>query len=253
MLYSVPMKFYLSDNMNNETNPELTANEPKLPNKNTLKITPEPTLRRLPRYLHLLYYLREEGVEDLSSTTIAEKMKLDPTQVRKDIQYTSITGKPKTGFKTSELIAAIEEYLNWNHISNSVLFGAGSLGTAILGYKRFREIGLNFIAAFDSDPSKVGSSVKDIPVLPIENLFEIVKNFNVEIAVLTVPVNKSQDIADIIVNSGIKAIWNFTPTHLQVPDSVVVENAQLSQSLALLTRRLAEKVESDIIFNRKDK
>ncbi len=239
--------------MKNETNNGLNDTEPKTLIKNSVKITPEPTLRRLPRYLHLLYYLREEGVEDLSSTTIAEKMKLDPTQVRKDIQYTSITGKPKTGFKTSELIAAIEEYLNWNHISNSILFGAGSLGTAILGYNRFREIGLNFIAAFDSDPDKIGTTLKDIPILPIEKLSETVKSFNVEIAVLTVPVNKSQSITDLIVNAGIKAIWNFTPTHLQVPDSIVVENAQLSQSLALLTRRLAEKVESDILLGRKGK
>lgn len=242
--------------INNETNHSFSENdstENKIIQKSTLKITPEPTLRRLPRYLHLLYYLRDEGVEDLSSTTIAEKMKLDPTQVRKDIQYTSITGKPKTGFKTSELIAAIEEYLNWNHISNSILFGAGSLGTAILGYRRFREIGLNFIAAFDADPEKIGSTIKEIPILPIEKLSETVRSFNVEIAVLTVPVSKSQGITDMIVNAGIKAIWNFTPTHLQVPDSIVVENAQLSQSLALLTRRLAEKVESEIMLGRKGK
>ncbi len=204
------------------------------------KPTPEPTLRRLPKYLNLLTKLKEENVVEVSSTLIANELGLDPTQVRKDIQYTGIEGKPKTGFFIDDLIKAIRTFLNWDNTTDAFLVGVGSLGTAMLGYKQFKLHGINFVAAFDNDPNKIGNYIHGIPVLPIEKLTNLASRMKVHIGVLTVPASVAQTIADMMVAGGILAIWNFAPTHIKVPDNVIVENAQLTHSLAVLTRKLSE-------------
>jgi len=114
-------------------------------NQEDLKPTPEPTLRRLPRYLHLLNKLKEEDVKEISSTMIANELSLDPTQVRKDIEFTGIIGRPKIGFNTSELIKAIENFLNWNNLTEAFLVGVGNLGKAIMGYNNFKKSPPSFL------------------------------------------------------------------------------------------------------------
>lgn len=205
-----------------------------------IKPTPEPTLRRLPKYLNLLTKLKEENITEISSTLIANELGLDPTQVRKDIQYTGIEGKPKTGFFIDDLIRAIRTFLNWDNTTDAFLVGVGSLGTAMLGYKQFKLHGINFVAAFDNDPNKIGNYIHSIPVLPIEKLTNLASRMKVHIGVLTVPANVAQTVADMMVAGGILAIWNFAPTHIKVPDNIIVENAQLTHSLAVLTRKLSE-------------
>ena len=208
-----------------------------------LKHTPEATLRRLPRYLHLLNRLKDEGVNDVSSTTIATEMGLDPTLVRKDIEYTEIKGKPKTGFNVTDLIREIREFLNWNNSTDAFLVGAGSLGTAMLGYAGFKKYGLNFLAAFDNDITKIGSTIHGVQVFPIAKLPELILRMHINIGVLTVPAFVAQNVADLMVEGGIKAIWNFAPIQIKVPENIVVENAQLTQSLAVISRKLRETLQ----------
>ncbi len=208
-------------------------------NKKNLVIIPDPTLRRLPRYLHLLIAFRDKGLKDVSSTVIATELSLDSTQVRKDIQYTNIMGKPKIGFNVENLILAIQNCLNWDRYENAFLIGAGSLGTAMLGYKQFKEYGLNFVAAFDSDETKIGTKIHGVEVLNIERLAVLSQLMKINIAALTVPAKSAQQCTDILVKGGIVAIWNFAPTQLKVPKNVIVENGQFSSSLAVLSRKLS--------------
>lgn len=207
------------------------------------KATPEPTLRRLSRYLHLLMRLREGGMTEVSSTLLAKELKFDPTQVRKDIEYTQIVGKPKTGYNIEKLIEAIRIFLNWSNTKNAILAGAGSLGTAMLGYTNFRRYGFNFVVAFDSNPEKIGTLIHDIPVYSVNDLPEYVKQHNIIYGVLTLPPQYAQFVAEMMVEGGIRAIWNFAPAQIKLPDNIVIENAQLTQSLAVLSRKLIETEE----------
>jgi redox-sensing transcriptional repressor len=205
-----------------------------------IRYTPEPTLRRLARYIPILQGLHVQGVEVVSSTTIANEIVLDPTQVRKDIEYTGITGKPKTGFNIIELIASIETFLNWNNVTDAFLVGSGNLGSALLGYNRFKKQGLNIVAAFDVDPLKEGSQIHGISVLPLEKMAGLAERMRIHIGIITVPAEHAQAVADLMINGGIRAIWNFAPVHLKVPENIIVENIQLVQSLAVLTTKLRE-------------
>lgn len=203
---------------------------------------PDPSIKRLARYLHLLLHLKASGLKIVSSTLIANELSLDPTKVRKDIQFTNIVGKPKTGFQIEELINSIETTLNWNSTNLAYLIGAGSLGKAILGYKNFDRCGLKFLDAFDVDKLKVGKKFFNIEVHHISKLPKLSEDLHNIIAVLTVPAEVAQEVTDIIIDSGIKAIWNFAPKHIKVPEDVIVENILLSQSLAVLTSKMASRI-----------
>lgn len=205
-----------------------------------MKAIPEPTLRRLPKYLHLLMEWRNNNINYVSSQAIADELGLDAIQVRKDLSVTGIVGKPKVGFDLRELIRALCSTLNWNNVSEAFIIGTGSLGSALLGYKKFNDYGLNIIAAFDNDSEKLGTKVNGIEIFPIEKLEIMITQLKINVAVLTVPGDVAQALAEKLVSYGIKAIWNFAPIHLKVPDSVIVENAQLSHSLAILTHRLSK-------------
>lgn len=203
---------------------------------------PEPTLRRLPKYINLLEKLKRESVQFVSSNLVSEELGLDSIQVRKDLALTGIVGKPKLGFNLNELLQALYHTLNWDNSNDAFLAGAGSLGSAILGYKTFKDYGLNIIAAFDNNPSLVGTKINDTEILPIDKLSEMIKRMHVNIGVICVPADEAQQVADEMIQGGIKAIWNFAPLHLKVPAGIIVENAQLSQSLGVLTHKLAERL-----------
>ncbi len=203
---------------------------------------PEPTLRRLPKYINLLEKLKRESVQFVSSNLISEELGLDSIQVRKDLALTGISGKPKLGFNLGELLQALYHTLNWDNSNDAFLAGAGSLGSALLGYKTFKDYGLNIIAAFDVNPSLTGTKINETEILPIDKLAEMITRMHVNIGVICVPADEAQQIADLMVQGGIKAIWNFAPVHLKVPAGIIVENAQLSQSLGVLTHKLAERL-----------
>jgi redox-sensing transcriptional repressor len=213
----------------------------------TIKSVPEPTLRRLPKYIHLLKKLKKENVKYVSSNTIADELGLDSIQVRKDLSLTGIVGKPKLGFDLDELTQSLLHTLNWDNIKDAFLVGLGRLGSAILGYQTFRAYGLNIIAAFDNDPEKIGKTINGVEVLPVEKLPDMIRRMHINIGVITVPADDAQEIVDKMAEGGILAIWNFAPVHLKAPKEIIIENAQLSQSLGVLTHKLAEKLNTNLI------
>lgn len=199
---------------------------------------PLPSVRRLPLYLRVLNGFKASGRELVSCTHIASELRMDPVQVRKDLAITGIVGKPKIGYETEELIDSIEEFLGWKNTSDAFLVGVGNLGTALLGFKAFAGFGLNIIAAFDENPAKIGKRIRGREVLHVNRLLDLAPRMHVHIGVLTVPSEAAQQVADMMVKAGILAIWNFTPTKLEVPPGIIVERADLSTSLAALTSQL---------------
>lgn len=200
-----------------------------------LRTAPLPTVRRLPTYLNILRRYQAEGLEVISGTRISEELGLDSIQVRKDFALTGMVGKPRVGFEVATAIRTIEAFLGWDNTTDAFLVGAGSLGTALLGYDGFRRYGLNIVAAFDSDPSKVGREVHGKPILPTDQLVDLAGRMHVAMGVLTVPAASAQAVADLMVGAGIRAVWNFAPVALKVPAGVIVQNTELPSELATLS------------------
>lgn len=209
----------------------------------TVKMIPEPTLRRLPLYVGLLRELQEKGFENVSCTILAERLKQDPTQIRKDLAVVGVAGKPRVGYDTIKLLDGLVEFLGWNNIADAFLVGAGSLGTALLGHDGFLDNGLNILAAFDVNASKVGTAVHGKPVFHLDRLANLTRRMGVRIGVITTPASVAQEVADLMVASGIRGIWNFAPIRLQAPDNVACENAALTTSLGVLVNRLSRSLQ----------
>uniref|UniRef100_UPI0032177281 redox-sensing transcriptional repressor Rex n=1 Tax=uncultured Draconibacterium sp. TaxID=1573823 RepID=UPI0032177281 len=204
---------------------------------------PEPTLRRLPGYLFFLEKVREKGVINISAPTIGKELKCDPTQVVKDLAVTGIKGKPRVGYNTYELCHALEEFLGFNRVNEAFLIGAGNLGTALMAYQEHQTLGIKIIAAFDVNEDKIGKHVGGIHVLEYNKLFHLSNRLDVKIAILTTPNNVAQDVAEDLVNCGVKAIWNFTHCNLDLPDNIIVEDISMSSFAAVLLRRLNDSEE----------
>ena len=204
------------------------------------KGAPLPTIRRLPSYLRVLRRMQEQGREFISSTQMAEELKLEAIQIRKDLAVTGVEGKCRVGYQVPDLIDAIESFLGWDNLTDAFLVGAGSLGTALIGYQGFEHRGLNIVAAFDTDPYKIGRVIHGKDVFPLDKLPDLARRMHIHMAVITTPAAAAQAVADLLVSADIRAIWNFAPTKIHVPESVVVQNEDLSAGLAVLSVRLAE-------------
>jgi len=202
----------------------------------------EPTLRRLPGYLFYLKKMREEGMLNISAPTIGKELKCDPTQVVKDLSVTGIKGKPKVGYNVYELCQVIENYLGFNKPNEAFLIGAGNLGSALMAYQESQTLGLKIIAAFDVDKDKVGTQIGGIHVLEYGKIFSLADRLKVKIAILTTPNNVAQWVAEELVDCGIKAIWNFTLTNLDLPGEIIIENTSMSAFAAVLLRRLNDSI-----------
>ncbi len=200
----------------------------------------EPTLRRLPVYHHYLQDMLDHGRDVVSCTHIATDLKLDPTQVRKDLAATGIVGKPKVGYEITVLLETIEAFLGWNNVHESFLVGVGHLGAALLGYTGFARYGLKIIAAFDADKTKVGTTQHGVEIFPMTRLANLAKRLHVRMAIMTVPAAAAQETADQLVEAGIEAIWNFAPVQIQVPDSIIVQHENLAAGLSVLSAKLSK-------------
>lgn len=204
--------------------------------------TSKATLQRMPGYLLYLKNRLSEGEKFISSTVMAEDLKQNPVQVRKDLAIVSARpGKPKIGFTITELIKDIENFLGYNGISEAVLVGAGQLGKTLLSYDGFERYGLKIVAGFDVRKETVGNTVNGKQVFHFSRFSALCQKLKVKIGIITTPRENAQEVADEMVASGIKAIWNFAPTHLTVPEDIVVKNEDLGASLAMLTKELSEK------------
>jgi redox-sensing transcriptional repressor len=210
---------------------------------------PQAVLRRLPQYHHYLIQLEASGALQVSCSLIGHDLNLVPVQVRKDLQYTGIVGKPKTGYAVRGLIEAIETYLGWNNVNEAFLVGAGNLGTALLGHERFTKFGLRIVAAFDADPAKIGQRIYERVVLPIDKLAELAPRMGIHLGIITTPAEAAQAVADEMVKAGILAIWNFTPCRLRVPTHIFVHSEDLYSSLASLSWKLARRLHVDPVEN----
>jgi redox-sensing transcriptional repressor len=202
------------------------------------KVVPEPTLKRLPLYHRFLKEWQGAGRETVSCTDIGQHLDLDPTQVRKDLEAIGAVGRPRIGYVVSALVKELEEFLGWNNVNEAFLAGAGSMGSALLGYRKFEQCGLKIVAAFDLDPSKIGTRIHGKHVLALEKLPNLAQRMHILIGIITVPASEAQSVAEQMVSGGIRAIWNFAPIRLHVPEHVMVHNEDLYCSLAALSQKL---------------
>jgi redox-sensing transcriptional repressor len=202
---------------------------------------PQASLKRLPQDHHYLMDLEAKGIRQVSCTMIGADLNCVPVQVRKDLQYTGIIGKPKTGYSVPELIQAIETFLGWNNVTEAFLVGAGNLGTALLGHERFSKFGMRIVAAFDTDPNKIGKWIHERAILPLEELDDLAKRMSIHLGIITTPAETAQAVADEMVRAGILAIWNFAPVRLKVPENIFVHNEDLYSSLASLSWKLSRR------------
>lgn len=200
------------------------------------------TLKRLPKYLEALYRFKRAGLKMVSATKIAVFTDVHMTQVRKDLSYTGVVGVPKVGHKIDPLITAIEDCLNWNDVSSCFLVGVGHLGKALMGFQELHKKGLRIIAAFDANPALAGTYYQGIQIHSMEKFTNLISRLHVHIGILTVPAEVAQEVADQMVANGVIAIWNFTPAKLNLPDDIIIENVDMSSSLAVLSRRVAERL-----------
>lgn len=199
---------------------------------------PEPTLRRLPWYLSNLKLLRQKGERFVSSTQMSKGINIDASQIAKDLSYVRITGRTRVGYEVDTLIAVLEDFLGFTQIHKAFLFGVGSLGGALLHDTGLRHFGLQIVAAFDIKPELVGTDFGGIPIFHTDEFEQKMLEYDVNIGVLTVPIEIAQAITDKMVNGGIKAVWNFTPFRIRVPEQIVVQNTSLYAHLALMFNRL---------------
>lgn len=195
---------------------------------------PEPTLRRLPWYLAFLKMLDSKHEEYVSSTQIAKRLNVDASQIAKDLSFLNIKGKTRIGYEVHPLTKALTEFLGFKHRHNAFLIGAGSLGSALMRDLGLMQYGLNIVAAFDIDHDIIGSKVGNIPIYDLAELSSKQRSSGVTIAIVAVPFESAQNVADTLVDSNIKAIWNFTPFRIKVPRNVVLQNTSIYSDLALM-------------------
>ena len=204
-------------------------------------LIPEPALRRLPWYLAYVSLLRERGVEYVSSTGIARGINVDASQIAKDLSFLDIKGKTRIGYEVALLEHKLEEFLGFRKRHRAAIIGVGSLGRALMQDSGLTNYGLEVVAGFDVDPAKIGTTHEGMPVYDVACLGEKARELGLEIGIVTVPVEYAQDAADSIVEAGLKAIWNFTPYRIQVPEEIVVTNTSIYAHLAVMYNRMLSR------------
>lgn len=200
------------------------------------------TLLRLPLYLNYLKSLPKSCKKTISATNIANNLGLNQVQVRKDLAAVSSGGRPKVGYIIEALAYDIENFLCRGDVNKAVIVGAGKLGMALLNYEGFRQYGLNIVAAFDISDVLVDTACGGKSILPLDKLKEICSCQDVDIGIITVPPDAAQRVCDMLVGSGVLAIWNFATVHLNVPCNVYVQDQNMASSLAMLSKHLIEKL-----------
>ncbi len=196
-------------------------------------------LQRLPIYLNHLKTLPEDS-DHISATAIAAAVGLGHVQVRKDLAKVSEGGRCRTGRSREKLIRDIENYLDYVSPTGTVIVGAGNLGQALLDYSGFEESGLNVMAGFDIQPASQETATGK-PIYPMTRLESFCRCYNVRIGIIAVPAEQAQSVCDALVAHGIRAIWNFAPVQLRVPDYVTVQSENLAVSLATLRMQMQKQ------------
>ncbi|MGM0413799.1 MAG: redox-sensing transcriptional repressor Rex [Bacillota bacterium] len=201
---------------------------------------PKATIERLPLYYRCLDKLANfEDVDVVSSKDLGGRLGIPPTQVRKDLSYYGEFGRRGVGYDVFDLKRSVGKILGVDDIWTAVLIGAGNLGRALVDYKGFEKMGMKLVGVLDADLSKIGNKIGGIEVQSTKKLNEVVENNDIKLGIITVPTESAQEVADDMVEAGIKAIWNFAPTRLHVPEDVTVRNEDLAIGLVSLIYHLS--------------
>ena len=197
-------------------------------------------IKRLPRYYRYLGELLEDNVERISSNDLSKKMRVTASQIRQDLNNFGGFGQQGYGYNVKYLYTEIGKILGLDIVHPMIIVGAGNLGQALANYVEFEKRGFKLVGIFDVNPVLEGIAVRGIEIQMISDLPFFMKENNIEIAILTLPKNKARDMAEILIENGIKAIWNFAHIDLDTPDDVIVENVHLSESLMTLSYNLGQ-------------
>ena len=200
---------------------------------------PEPTLRRLPWYLAYVGILKADGVEYVSTTRIAEALSVDPSQIAKDLSFLGIRGKTRIGYLVTALEEKLGDFLGFSESHNAIMAGVGSLGAALVADSGLQRYGLNIVAGIDTNPALIGSEICGIKIYDPSQAHAIVGRLNASIGIVAVPFESAQAVSDMLVEAGIKAIWNFTPSRIRVPEGIVIANTSIYSHLAVMYNRLS--------------
>ena len=198
-------------------------------------------ISRLPRYYRYLGDLLEAGVERISSSDLSKKMHVTASQIRQDLNNFGGFGQQGYGYNVKYLYTEIGKILGLDRCHNFIIIGAGNLGQALAKYASFERSGFILKSLFDVNPRLEGVTIRGIPVRMVDELEDFLKNNDIEIAALTLPKSKAIEVADILVDNGVKGIWNFAHTDLSLPKDVVVENVHLSDTLMKLSYNLCQQ------------
>ena len=199
--------------------------------------------RRLPRYHQILSAFEALGREYISSRELSEILEINETLVRKDMADLKIRGKQNQGYSITTLRRRIEEFLGLQETTEALVIGAGHLGTALATYIGFRQYGLEIVGILDNDPNKIGSLIGGHEVTSVFRLASMIQKFRVKLIILCVPKDSAQEITDIAVKAGVKAVWNFTPQELSVAEGVKVRNEQIIGGFMALSHYLKSQTE----------
>lgn len=202
-----------------------------------------PLLRRLPLYHSYVEQLVREDKESVASRAIGEYLNLDAIQVRKDIEQIGVVGRPGIGYDARQLLLKIEEFMGWENPNQMILAGCGSLGSALMGYAGFELRNFEIVAGFDVREDIQGTRIHGINILPLEKMKDLSKRMHIELGIIAVPEANAQEVADIMVESGIKGIWNFSTSAINVPKEVAVQQEDLITSLVILQKNLMKNKE----------
>jgi len=198
-------------------------------------------IRRLPRYYRYLGDLLDNGITRISSKDLSKRMNVTASQIRQDLNNFGCFGQQGYGYNVELLYEEIKKILGIDKQYNLVIIGAGNIGQALVNYVNFQKRGFNFIAMFDINPRLIGMTIRGIEIYDIDTLEDFLKTHNVDIVVLTLPKNNAVKVSKIIIDCGIKGIWNFSHIDLKTPPNVVVENIHLTDSMMTLSYKLNNK------------
>ena len=218
----------------------MVSNHPRQPDRADV---PEVVVTRLPQYVRVLNRLLEEGIEVVSSQQLGAQLQVTPAQIRKDLSYFGRFGKQGRGYSVRHLHDRLRDILGLNSYWNVAVVGVGRLGRAILSYPGFTPDGFHLVAAFDANEDVVGLQVGDLAVRSIDELEEVVSGYNINIAIVAVPVGYTQGVIDTLIECGVRAILNYAPTSPQVHDGVRICNIDPVIALQSMTYYLADSLE----------
>ena len=206
------------------------------------KNVPAVVIKRLPRYYRYLAELKKQGISRISSGALSEKMNVTASQIRQDFNYFGGFGQQGYGYNVEYLYREIGNILGLHEGYKTIIVGAGHLGHALANHRTFEKRGFKLCAIFDSNADIIGEHINGIEIFPDECMEEYVRENDIDIAILTLPKDAVQNIADKLVDAGIKGLWNFSYAELKTKKPIAVENVHLSDSLMTLSYNLTEKL-----------